>query len=173
MPDNQALVSQALAGSRLSWLEETRRRLLVVLGPATDYTYKSTLDLWLTYLTILGYTVGAVCERQAKWRPDLPFNYAALGISTAFSVTQANYSGSAANPVNTAAPVVTGGIGPYTYSLGGDALPAGLLFGPTTGAIAGTATVNQAYNLNLTMTVTDSRGRVTAAYPFTITLTGP
>lgn len=173
MPDYQALVSQALAGSRLTWIEETRRRLLVVLGPAVDYTYKSTLDLWLTYLTIIGYTTGAVAERVQKWAPGYPTDVAALNISTTFSVTQANFSGSAANPVNTAAPVVTGGIGPYTYSLGGDALPSGLLFGPTTGAIAGTAAVNQAYNLNLTMTVTDSRGRTTAAYPFTITLTGP
>lgn len=173
MPEYQQLVSQALAGSRLTWLEETRRRLLVVLGNTPAMQRKSTLDLWLSYLTILGYTVGAVVERQAKWAPGVPREYAALNINTAFSVTQANFSGAAANPVNTAAPVVTGGIGPYTYSLGGDALPSGLVFSSITGLITGTAAVNQAYNLNLTMTVTDSVGRTTAAYPFTLTLTGP
>lgn len=171
MPDYQQLVSQALAGSRLTWLEETRRRLLVVLGNTAALQRKSTLDLWLTYLTTIGYTVGSVLERQQKWAPGVPPSYAALNISTAFSVTQSNYTGASTNPVSTASPVVTGGIGPYTYALGGDALPAGLSFNTGTGAITGTMTVPAPTTLNLTLTVTDSVGRTTAAYPFTITLT--
>lgn len=173
MPDFQLLVSQALAGSRLTWIEETRRRLLVVLGNTTLAQSKSTLDLWLTYLTAIGYTVGSVADRLQRWAPGVPREYAALNISTAFSVSQANYSGSSASAVNTAAPVVTGGIGPYSYALGGDALPAGLSFSTITGRVTGTMSTPAATTLNLTLTVTDSFGRTTAAQPFTITLAAP
>lgn len=169
MPDYQALVSQALAGSRLSWIEETRRRLLVVLGNTSLMQSKSTLDLWLSYLTLLGYTVGAVAERVEKWAPGYSTNYAALQINTTFSVTQANFTGSSANPVSTT-PVTNGGIAPRSYALTGDALPAGLSFSTVTGQISGTMSVPAPTTLNLTITVTDAVGR-TAAQAFTVTLT--
>lgn len=169
MPDYQSLVSQALAGSRLSWIEETRRRLLVVLGNGTEVQKKSTLDLWLTYLTALGYTIGAVAERVEKWAPGYSTNYAALQINTTFTISQANYTGASANPVSTT-PVVVGGLAPRSYALTGDALPAGLSFSTVTGQISGTMSVPAPVTLNLTITVTDAVGRV-AAQAFTVTLT--
>ncbi len=173
MPDYQQLVSQALAGSRLTWLEETRRRLLVVLGNTPDLQQKSTLDLWLTYLTTIGYTVGSVLERQIKWAPGVPPAYAALNINTTFTAQSQNVTQSASSGVTQPAPIVSGGIGPYTFALSGDPLPTGLTFNTSTGQVSGTMAVPAVILLNLSLTCTDSRGRTAEPSPFTISLTLP
>jgi hypothetical protein len=53
-------------------------------------------------------------------------------------------------------PPVSGGVGPYTYSLAAGALPTGLTLNPTSGLISGTPTVAGAFNF--TIRVTDSLG---------------
>ena len=63
----------------------------------------------------------------------------------------------------------SGGIAPYTYSLGGS-LPNGLALNPTTGAITGTPTVSGTFNFSIT--ATDSTGgtqaTITQNYAFSV-----
>uniref|UniRef100_Q01UF3 Ig family protein n=1 Tax=Solibacter usitatus (strain Ellin6076) TaxID=234267 RepID=Q01UF3_SOLUE len=73
-------------------------------------------------------------------------------------------------PFNVPAMTVSGGTGPYTFSLvTGDTLPAGLTLNTTTGAISGTPTATGSFHIQ----VTDSKGSVaTGTCAFTIT-SGP
>ena len=48
----------------------------------------------------------------------------------------------------TATPTVSGGTGPYTWSVTNGSLPAGLTINPTTGAITGTPTVGRPVHLH-------------------------
>ncbi|HEY1497655.1 MAG TPA: putative Ig domain-containing protein [Candidatus Solibacter sp.] len=70
-------------------------------------------------------------------------------------------------PFNVPAMTVSGGTGPYTFSLvPGDTLPAGLTLNTSTGAITGTPTATGSFHLQ----VTDSKGSVaTGNCAFTIT----
>jgi large repetitive protein len=63
-----------------------------------------------------------------------------------------------------------GGTQPYTWKIGGGALPPGLSLNPATGAIAGTPT--SAGVFNFTLQVTDSNG-ATASQAFTISVLPP
>jgi hypothetical protein len=66
-------------------------------------------------------------------------------------------------------PSVTGGTGPYTFSIATGSLPAGLSLNSSTGAITGTPTAAGAF----TIKVTDSKGVVaTGTCPYTI-IAGP
>jgi hypothetical protein len=77
-------------------------------------------------------------------------------------------SGEAGVPFNSAAPTVTGGTAPYTFTVVGT-LPNGLTLNTSTGAITGTPTAAGAF----TIKVTDFKGAVAAATcPFTI-IAGP
>jgi hypothetical protein len=75
-------------------------------------------------------------------------------------------SGSVGFPLNSPAPVVSGGTAPYTFSVTG-ALPNGLTLNTGTGAITGTPTASGSFSLQ----VKDANGvAATASCPFTIGL---
>ena len=61
---------------------------------------------------------------------------------------------------------VTGGVGPYTFSVASGAIPAGLSLNASTGAVTGTATAAGTFTLQ----VKDANNKVaTGTCPFTIT----
>jgi uncharacterized protein YhjY with autotransporter beta-barrel domain len=82
-----------------------------------------------------------------------------LAIAPASSSFAANYATAFSQPI-----AARGGIGPYSYALGGT-LPAGLTLDSTTGTISGTAT--QPGNFAFTVTATDN-GASGAGAPFTV-----
>jgi hypothetical protein len=74
-------------------------------------------------------------------------------------------SGEVGVPFNSSTPTVTGGTGPYTFSIATGTLPAGLTLDSTTGIITGTPTAAG----NFTLQVTDSNNFVIALpCPYTV-----
>ncbi len=67
-------------------------------------------------------------------------------------------------PFNSPPPTVTGGVAPYTFSIGSGALPPGLTLNTSTGAVTGTATAPGSF----TIKVTDSLGATATGCMITI-----
>ena len=81
----------------------------------------------------------------------------------------ATSSGEVGVPFNSGSMTVTGGVGPYTFSVATGAIPAGLTLNTSTGAVTGTATAAGTFTLQ----VKDANNKVaTGTCPFTI-VAGP
>jgi uncharacterized protein YhjY with autotransporter beta-barrel domain len=74
----------------------------------------------------------------------------------AFSPAAGTLSGGTVNSAYSQTVSANGGTAPYTYSVSGGSLPAGLTINPSTGVISGTPTASGSYNF--TIQVTDQYG---------------
>jgi hypothetical protein len=145
----------------------------VVTGGVTPYTFSvtGTLPNGLTLNTSTGAITGTPTASgtftlQVKdangvvGSPTCPFTIGLPPVLTCPAVT----SGEVGVALNSPAPVVTGGVTPYTFSVTGT-LPNGLTLNTSTGAITGTPTVAGSFTLQ----VKDANGAsATATCPFTI-----
>lgn len=160
--------STALAGTTRTWIEETRRRLLVALGDTPALQPIGTLDLWTRYLNAAGVRTGqSLADRIGFFAPDYPLEYAALLLpASAFALSGTAPGGTAGNPYSFT-PTVSNGIAPISYSYTGGPLPAEFSFDAGTGTV--TATTPVAGTTNITIVGTDAAG-VQASLPITITI---
>jgi hypothetical protein len=119
-----------------------------------------------------GYTLTATATSLTS-ATSAAFN---IGVVGSLGTTQAVPS--KAGTVNTLIPTFTpvtasGGTPPYTFALSGGALPTGLSFSTSTGAVSGTPATTLATTV-LTVTVTDAATpAATSSKPFTLTVYGP
>ena len=146
---------------------------MTVSGGTAPYTFSAvgTLPSGLTLNTTNGaitgtptasgtFTIQVKDSTGAVATTMCPFTIAPPPSLTCPAVT----SGEAGVPMNSPAPVVSGGTAPYTFSVAGT-LPNGLTLNPTNGAITGTPTVAGTFTLQ----VKDANGASAAATcPFTI-----
>ena len=86
-------------------------------------------------------------------------------VAPPLSVTcQTNNVGEVGVPYNSGPMTVTGGVAPYTFSIGSGTLPAGLTLNTSTGAITGTPTAPGTF----TVKVTDAAGNVGTSCTITV-----
>ncbi len=107
------------------------------------------------------FTIKVTDANGAVAAGTCPFTIVAAPSVTCPAVTSGEVGVAFSSPAMT----VTGGVGPYTFSIGSGTLPAGLILNTATGAITGTPTSAGTF----TIKVTDANGAVAAGTcPFTI-----
>ncbi len=159
----------------------TARRSIRVLGGVEPLLYRVSpaLPAGLSFNTSTGEVSGTPSATQASTSYTVTVTDAAAqtgtGIFTlvveeslAATVRTPSYSLVQNTAMSSNIPVLaTGGVSPYTYRVA-PALPAGLSFNTSTGAVSGTPSATQA-NTSYTVTVTDGSSQ-TATGNFTITI---
>ena len=114
-----------------------------------------------------GLTIRATDSDGATASTATPFGIsiaAAPAAPTVLYPTQATVGTAYGSP----APTANGGVGPYTWSVSSGALPPGVAFNASTGALSGTPTTAGSYSFQVVSI--DSASRVSPATPTTVTV---
>ncbi len=156
---------------------------ITVTGGAPPYTFSigsGTLPAGLTLNTSTGAVTGTPTA-PGTFTIKVTDSLGATGtgctitINPPISVTcSATNTGEVGVPFNSGPITVTGGVPPYTFSIGSGTLPAGLTLNTSTGAVTGTPTASGTF----TIKVTDSLGAtgtgctITINPPISVTCSG-
>jgi hypothetical protein len=146
---------------------------ITVTGGVPPYTFSivGTLPAGLTLNTSTGAVTGTpTASGSFSIKVTDSLGGTATGcvitITPPISVTcSATNTGEVGVPFNSGPITVTGGVAPYTFSIGSGTLPAGLTLNTSTGAVTGTPTASGTF----TIIVTDSLGATGTGCVITIT----
>ena len=146
---------------------------ITVTGGVPPYTFSigsGTLPAGLTLNTSTGAVTGTPTA-SGTFTIKVTDSLGATGtgctitIAPPISVTcSATNTGEVGVPFNSGPITVTGGVAPYTFSIGSGTLPAGLTLNTSTGAVTGTPTASGTF----TIKVTDSLGATGTGCTITI-----